>query len=1120
MAKVKIYDGTKWVKPSEVNANPTLAGTETELSGLEIDGVKYKIAAGGGSATGSGALYQHRIIVNDATDDYDFVFLSKQSEPFVDGDSLMGFLTAIGAADDDNVIISPMIKKDGASAAEIVNGMVVNGSIYSVVITTVSGDIIFPFQSNLEIFDTVSTYITCGSGGSGETGTGGVSFEEDTIDFYFSDFSIIASNAILTNTEKLAKVNALIEKSNQNKILIGTVEAPTIEGGGGSLDQRSKVCSANVFAFYGEEPMEGFMFGSNEALFGFRKLIIDNNSYVVPYISTPGDANSQYGEQLLQLLATDSTKYIRFKVRVETETGGSGGGDTPSVTGGSGKLYEFKLRYKTIDNNGNVIKNSSNEDIDVKVVAYFYESNWERFCAQEKNRMYADDETIDFPENPSDFVTFLNNFVTPNNSSRNAYIQMDFLSTFLENADHLFGGLAFNDVTYSNYFYRAFFSSNSICFGISGSNYTNNQFLEKIEFEYDDNNNKYPTIDNSCTLTEYGTSASGSGSGTGTQTIHSNLVVLQYDNICSSDPSPLSILVEREKLDQVIAAVNQQMSSNITVDTLSDAWSNANEYEKRAMINLLGFFMLGGSIYGSAVLTFELEQTTINGQTVYTNAYVVLPRPKDTTSGSGYLLDCSKYELDNIDNSTLTVNLGEQTIQGGGSGGTVEAEPIISIKMTNLDTKNTDSDNQRLMNFQVYMTKTRWNDIVSLAKTIADVDLTYSNILTVFQGMSATEQATFLGALLFEYYDGKVLPMPYLQDANYRCFNLMEAQPVNLQDLGGDIDVDFCFTAHWYNGSSSAFFFPNGADRYTDKFDTQNTVITVEEIAGAAIGSSAGGGGAIYKHNLLVEDVDGLSRQITIVNCKSTDFSSSSLASVLQQVLDGIISAYIDNHPVVDIRYANDNPNNIFIGTSQIIIGNGTASLGNDVVYNIPLSSSVVDVITQLSQGGSGSGGSSESQYDYIQIGFGGSNAYRVVMMFDKAYSRRADMATDVNQLITALNQMASLSIPAYTKLEDLSTIATYINNLDVTYYAAVKVAWWASMWQALSVLALSIKFNDYMDTNGATFPININATAIEDGNNSTFVYSIKYLDDTPSWNTIATEQTVFNFAVFVNQLD
>lgn len=48
-AKFKYYDGSKWVTPSEVNANPTLAGTETELSGLEIDGVKYKISAGGSS---------------------------------------------------------------------------------------------------------------------------------------------------------------------------------------------------------------------------------------------------------------------------------------------------------------------------------------------------------------------------------------------------------------------------------------------------------------------------------------------------------------------------------------------------------------------------------------------------------------------------------------------------------------------------------------------------------------------------------------------------------------------------------------------------------------------------------------------------------------------------------------------------------------------------------------------------------------------------------------------------------------------------------------------------------------------------------------------------------------
>lgn len=49
--------GIKYVTPdsgTEVAANPTLTGTETDLTGLEVDGVKYKIPSGSSSG---GTLY-------------------------------------------------------------------------------------------------------------------------------------------------------------------------------------------------------------------------------------------------------------------------------------------------------------------------------------------------------------------------------------------------------------------------------------------------------------------------------------------------------------------------------------------------------------------------------------------------------------------------------------------------------------------------------------------------------------------------------------------------------------------------------------------------------------------------------------------------------------------------------------------------------------------------------------------------------------------------------------------------------------------------------------------------------------------------------------------------------
>lgn len=52
-------DGTKY-KISEVKANPTLAGTEENLTGVEVDGTKYKVPE-------TKKLYYHLVGLNDST---------------------------------------------------------------------------------------------------------------------------------------------------------------------------------------------------------------------------------------------------------------------------------------------------------------------------------------------------------------------------------------------------------------------------------------------------------------------------------------------------------------------------------------------------------------------------------------------------------------------------------------------------------------------------------------------------------------------------------------------------------------------------------------------------------------------------------------------------------------------------------------------------------------------------------------------------------------------------------------------------------------------------------------------------------------------------------------------
>ena len=60
--------------PAAVSANPTLSGSETELTGLQIGSTKYKIPVGGGGSGGSKKYYRHDVVVTD--DDTRYLYVS------------------------------------------------------------------------------------------------------------------------------------------------------------------------------------------------------------------------------------------------------------------------------------------------------------------------------------------------------------------------------------------------------------------------------------------------------------------------------------------------------------------------------------------------------------------------------------------------------------------------------------------------------------------------------------------------------------------------------------------------------------------------------------------------------------------------------------------------------------------------------------------------------------------------------------------------------------------------------------------------------------------------------------------------------------------------------------
>lgn len=80
---------------SSVIANPTLEGTEAALSGLEVDGTKYKVESGGGS---SAPLYEHVVQLKNAGAADSNIYctvVSQRAEPY-DLPSFCEYLQSIG----------------------------------------------------------------------------------------------------------------------------------------------------------------------------------------------------------------------------------------------------------------------------------------------------------------------------------------------------------------------------------------------------------------------------------------------------------------------------------------------------------------------------------------------------------------------------------------------------------------------------------------------------------------------------------------------------------------------------------------------------------------------------------------------------------------------------------------------------------------------------------------------------------------------------------------------------------------------------------------------------------------------------------------------------------------
>ena len=176
---------------------------------------------------------------------------------------------------------------------------------------------------------------------------------------------------------------------------------------------------------------------------------------------------------------------------------------------------------------------------------------------------------------------------------------------------------------------------------------------------------------------------------------------------------------------------------------------------------------------------------------------------------------------------------------GGSGGGTVEAEPIVSIKMTNLEINGgTPTGVDTGYGLQFYCTKERWNNMVAMAKQIdSSLDITYANFGTIFSQLSSQQRIMLIAFLYYDYIDGKVLPLSTLS--------------YDYDDGNGDQGTIALETKYYLyfeeNGqklAAPAFENPSNNNIVVQIITPRtDTVITVEEIEGASIGASGGGSG-------------------------------------------------------------------------------------------------------------------------------------------------------------------------------------------------------------------------------------------------------------------------------------
>jgi len=144
-------------------------------------------------------------------------------------------------------------------------------------------------------------------------GSGGTSFEEVEIKLYFSDFDVSTPlSPKLINAEKKAIIDTICNKCKNGSLIVGVLTTPTYS------ENSHTIHISGTMSNFNDDINEDYLCG-----FGYPSQFqqLDEPTYTVVLSKTGNNLttlmNIPLPNDLFTLMATDTTKYVSLKFRVE-----------------------------------------------------------------------------------------------------------------------------------------------------------------------------------------------------------------------------------------------------------------------------------------------------------------------------------------------------------------------------------------------------------------------------------------------------------------------------------------------------------------------------------------------------------------------------------------------------------------------------------------------------------------------------------------------------------------------------------------------------------------------------------------------------------------------------------